>query len=441
MDKQLINESIIAIDFGNSFCKVSIRLNGVNVASTLLRDDSYSYDEGNFCIPSVFGYLRNSNRFLFGTDALRDNSADLEIIRNWKPNFFDESDQNRRDSLSQLFGHREGIDVETAAIGYFNWLRKEVSAICRNSFSIDDISSIPARITLPAFGNVANATYRLRELLEESEWNVDATFSAIHEPYANSIGVFSEGRSAIWKPDIVAGERVICEGKENEPHFGKMFGGSTFFEEFRNYALEKSDQKIHWVFVADLGGYTLDFAMFGFNLNNIQQTFSSEVKYDGLPAFARRSYPLGVMDIDELVYEKGDAISKKLMDKMFSDKDQLMLNTFHQTAYSRSQPFFLGAASIQPEIVNPALEDFLSQAAKSLDNFMAIHQYRKVDQMVLTGGGSNIPAFRQLLIDRLKPGYTHGAVGNEVIPQYSELPHDFVRGATALGGSSVYFEF
>ena len=48
--------------------------------------------------------------------------------------------------------------------------------------------------------------------------------------------------------------------------------GSTLFKAIRSFALGSGNSQppIYWVMIADLGGYTTDFAMVGFDLDNIE---------------------------------------------------------------------------------------------------------------------------------------------------------------------------
>tara|TARA_R110002096_G_scaffold147671_16_gene307703 strand:+ start:37771 stop:39120 length:1350 start_codon:yes stop_codon:yes gene_type:complete len=443
------NEQTISIDFGNSYCKVGLRIEG-NGDSQLLRDGSFSFDEGNFCIPTIVGQRKSDGIFRYGTEVLEEGSEDIKVYRNWKPLFFEDSDQASQDSLRNAL-MEDGHDVEDLALGYFTWLRRQVEPICRQNHELEDLEKLPVRITLPAFGNVARATERLEELLSESGWELCHTEQAIPEPVANAIGAFAQGRNAVWSPPQMQGGRPMpMQSDSLMPHYGTMFEDSPFLEAFRMNAMQDLDDPMHWVLVVDLGGYTLDFAMLGFDLEDLSQTFDSSALQSDPPRFARISYPLGVMDLDQMVHDALPPDQQEAMQIMNSDVDQRRLETFHRLCYSNFRPFRVGRTEIgsgsNGELVRGAVDAFAVKIQQLAEKFMDSHQFPRVDQLVLTGGGSNIPAVRKVLIDQLRPGHTHGAVNREAElgveeDVYTELGHDLVRGATATGGTSVYFEF
>ncbi len=443
------NEQTISIDFGNSYCKVGLRREG-NADSQLLRDASFSFDEGNFCIPTIVGQRISDGIFRYGTEVLEEGADDIRVYRNWKPLFFEDSEHASQDSLRSAL-LEDGHDVDDLALGYFTWLRRQIEPICRQNHELEDLEKLPVRITLPAFGNVALARERLGELLSESGWKLCTIEQAIPEPVANAIGAFAQGRNAVWRPERMQhGRPMPLNGNDLMPHYGTMFENSPFLEAFRSNALDEIDDPLHWVLVVDLGGYTLDFAMLGFDLEDLSQTFGDDALRTDPPRFARISYPLGVMDLDQMVHDALPEDQQEAMRSMNEDVDQRRLETFHRLCYSNFRPFRVGKVEIgrgeNIERVKGAVDGFSEKIRILVQKFMDTHQFPRVDQLVLTGGGSNIPAVRKVLIDQLEPGHCHGAINREAEgvmedELYTELGHDLVRGATATGGTSVYFEF
>ncbi|MEO0445758.1 MAG: hypothetical protein AAF191_06735 [Verrucomicrobiota bacterium] len=447
------NDRIISIDFGNSYCKVGLR-HEKDGASALLRDGGFNLDDGNFCIPTIIGQREKDGLFRYGTSVFEE-GAGVHVYRNWKPLFFEDSMEASQDSLRNAL-RADGHDVEELALGYFSWLRRQVAPICRQEFGISDPSEIPARITLPAFGNVSGAREKLEALLEESGWNLADVGQAIPEPVANAIGTFSQGRNAVWNPpqpgsrpqDRDAGTQVF-------PHYGRMFEGSPLLWAMQAQAKDLMEESIHWVLVADLGGYTLDFAMLGFNLEDVEdldRTFSPDSPVSDPPRFARLSYPFGVMDLDQMVYDVLPDDQQNAFRVMMSDVDQRRLETFHRRFYRHFQPMRVGRTEIgggsEIDTVKDAVDSFNHRIQELAQTFLDTYQFPKVHQLVLTGGGSNIPGVRRALIDQLEPDFTHGARNEEkpekeefLSTKYMELTHNEVRGATATGGTNVYFEF
>jgi hypothetical protein len=234
-----------------------------------------------------------------------------------------------------------------------------------------------------------------------------------------------------------------------------MFEGSPFLKALQDHSKGIWDDPIHWVLVADLGGYTLDFSMLGFRLEDpgdMEGTFGcdSAPMEEFPPRFARLSYPFGVMDLDQMVYDVLPAGKQKAIDDMVSDVDQRRLEAFHRVFYRTMEPFRIGQVTIgegsEGNDIRNAIHRFVSRIRELAQRFLDAHQFPRVNQLVLTGGGSNIPAVRRALIEQLAPGHTHAGQTeddeiSELLTNYVELGNNEVRGATATGGTSVYCEF
>jgi len=442
------NEQIVSIDFGNSYCKVGIRTQR-NGESSPISDEGFQFDESNICIPTIVGQDTRKGKFLFGTEVIAAGDG-VRVYRNWKPLFFEASTQASQDQLKDALV-ADGHDVEELAMGYFAWLKRQIEPICRLNHGIKSLSQIPVRITLPAFGAMAAAQERLSGLLKDSGWSLSDRTSTIAEPFANAIGVFSQGRNAVWNPPAMSGG-IPLPGETDDvmPHYRNMFGQSAFLEAFTDYAMSDDKDPVHWVLVADLGGYTLDFAMLGFNLEDLSHTFTTDQESGLRPLFARKSYALGVMDLDQMMHDALPADQQAAMREMNSDVEQARLETFHRMFYANFQPFRVRTTQIggngTQDQARKAMNDFSQLITRRVSQFMDAYQYDRVDQLILTGGGSNIPAVRQALIAALQPGHTHCALTQAewydcVQENFTRLEHHLVRGATGLGGTSVYFEF
>ena len=60
------------------------------------------------------------------------------------------------------------------------------------------------------------------------------------------------------------------------PHYGVMFENTGLLQVIRQ-AILADGPKVSWVMIADLGGYTLDFAMVALDLEDIDSRFVGKV--------------------------------------------------------------------------------------------------------------------------------------------------------------------
>jgi len=206
-------------------------------------------------------------------------------------------------------------------------------------------------------------------------------------------------------------------------------------------------ERTHWVFVADLGGYTTDFAMLGFDLARPDHAFEAAAS-SRRGCYAHYSEPIGIADLDRRVRAALPEEQQVAFDHMAGEIDP-RIETFHRMFYATLRPFRSGGVRLAegPEIegVRAAVEGFAAEIAASAERFLDMHQFERVDQLLVTGGGFNIPALREALVGKLdayalqrvyRPVYKE----TELPDRHARLSANLVRGATALGGASVYFE-
>ena len=182
------------------------------------------------------------------------------------------------------------LDIKFIGLGFFRWLKGFVDPVCKK-LRLGPLEEIPVRVTLPSFGSASKSELLLRDILEEAGWRIDTKMPTLPEPLANAIGTFTEGLNATHKPK---GAFQIM------PHYGLMFEKTGLLQVIRE-AILADGPKVSWVMIADLGGYTLDFAMVGLNLEDIDSRFEGMV--DGYPRTATHSEPIGVTTLDRRVGE------------------------------------------------------------------------------------------------------------------------------------------
>ncbi len=424
--------AIVTIDFGNSYSKIGIRRAPGEDAQPAT-DDSLVWDEElNICIPTAAAHAKRvgRSRWFYGVDLrkLPSNAKGVEVYRNWKPAFFDEdeSDLNAK-------------QIDAIGVGYFRWLREFIQPLMEQA-GVADMEDVQARITLPSFGSQTKAERRLIAVLNEAGWQSTEIAPSLPEPVANAIGVFSGGRNVLWQPDEYDDTLY--------PNYGKMFGGTEFFDRMGERSVD-GGPNLHWVMVADLGGYTFDCAMVGFDLTTLD--IPRNEKVGGKKRFATHSEPIGVSELDFRLREVLPADKVETLDGIIQEMDQQRLERFHKTIY-QNQDAYIARGDVrigedgEMAAIQGLVQNFADQVADLAEKFIEIHQYQRVDEVILTGGGCNIPTVRQTLCDRL----TRYRYANAYVPSMAEesLPYNYrrvepvqVRAATALGGCSVFFDY
>jgi hypothetical protein len=481
---------MLCIDFGNTYTKVALRKT-VNDRSELLKDDSLVWDEFNFCVPTVAARFTEKSKTVwrFGEEIhrLKGNERDLKVFRNWKPFFFDGDHASLvNQALPVLSGQASGaeepppgitqvawnvmkstlpkadlekieqklrgnelsegpaagipdttdMDYKELALGFFRWLHQFFDPICRKRFN-QCVRDIPVRISLPSFGSVAGAESLLDELLSETGWKPDETMPVIAEPRANAIGIFTEGQNRVNK-------------KGTSPLYPPMFGQTGLYDRMRN-AVVANGPPTAWALVADIGGYSTDFAMIGFDLTELDASLDGVI--DGRPRLAHNSWPLGITDLDRMVGERLREEKRLRLNRIIEDHNQQRLETFHSRLYGGEGRFatreaIFGDSERERADIDIAIQDFGKTVADHATQFLEIHQYDRIDDLILTGGGMMIPAVREAICHRLKlfgVRFVHlynpaGAKSISSIRTHGVDPK-LTRGATAIGGASVFFDF
>ncbi len=481
--------AMISIDFGNSYTKVAIRPDSESAAG-LMKDPSLTLDELNVCVPTLAARLGgpSSGNWSYGTDVMRhsETTAGLTVFRNWKPDFFRGSEAGptmaaARDPVPALSGaarqafrddewaamrdahgfadadrpiieamrrpkptlepipaaEETGEETRSIALGFFRWLREELVDPACKKVGLKSADGIPTRISLPSFGGATKAELLLCEILDEAGWTPDEKAPALAEPLANAIGTFTEGLNATHRPR----QRVM-------PNYGRMFASTGLLQAMRKATLADGP-KVAWAMIADLGGYTIDFAMVGLLLDDIDSRIEGEI--DGKKRSAHTSKPLGVSALDERVRRELGPAKAEAFAAIASDPDQQRLKAFHSKVYGSLRPYSLGRRGTigtgeEMHRIRDVVDDFAEEIAGYAEAFLEANQYDTIDDLILTGGGSMIPAVRKALRDRMSPyGWAKTHMYFEpaatLTARSHRLDERMLRGATALGGASVYFDF
>jgi hypothetical protein len=232
-----------------------------------------------------------------------------------------------------------------------------------------------------------------------------------------------------------------------------MFGGAELYLALRDHVLQ-GGQQFYWAMGIDVGGYTADFAMLGFDLGN-EMDGRLDGKHEERRRLATFSQPIGVSLLDMRLRDVLDPGKRDYLTEMNDDPDQRRIETFHRSVYDSLRPYDAGKYGIigqgaELDRIRGCIRDFAEEIADYAERFLEIEQYQTIDALILTGGGCNIPLVRDSLCQRLARYRRASRYAGTYVPAESEsrVPAGYhrlkpllVRGATALGGASVFFDF
>lgn len=479
---------MLSIDFGNTYTKVGLRADE-NSLTKPIQDGSLTYDPDGMCIPTLAACrtVHGKEEWLYGLDVLKaQGTENIHIFRNWKPKFFEGVEQflvgnpsasvdpgqersfwdgltneqlskflnfggpteDQRREASTVLARREqkrsspselSANTREMARGFFRWLRDFVDPHCKRK-KLGSVDSIPVRIMIPSFGvNTANATLILNEILSATGWNMAEVDPVLAEPVANMIGTLSEGRNWVWRGD---------DKRQFAPttSLGHMFRESALLRVLRD---QSQLSPIYRVMIVDLGGYTLDFAIVGFDMDS----FEIVDENTGLKDRIKRNFsqPLGVHGLDQRIREVLSAPNQQGFDRMMNDVDSTMIDRFHMRVYQEMSMYRLAGGVIGEETgektrIRETVAGFADDVAEVTKTFLQREQVAQVDELILTGGGCNIPLVRDAIRKTLQPLNLRNSYiptdGIAVSPAGTKaLSRVLVRGATALGGASVFFDY
>lgn len=442
----------LCIDFGNSFTKLALRPDR-ELPSDYLRCAELDFDRGlNLCIPTMAVRLIEGvrERWFFGVDALdvQQYTPGATFFRDWKRDFFQESESELREMFGvgvfarkrKKEGRRRGCSEEEMDVisrGFFRWLREFANRAMQDR-GLGGIGEVVTRVSIPSFALGSDEETRLLSVLSQAGFQLAPSQPTIPEPLANAIGVFSDGRN-------VPGEGGFGV------NFEEMFWGTRLSEVMRTRSVDLSGTpRIFWSLVADLGAYTLDFAMLGFSTTDPQRSLRQT--FYGRERFGIYSEPLGISHLFQKIRDTLYPAKRPIFDELIAGRLPEEQTLFFENVFMRGIPFeyrntgmVIGEGE-EGEQIRKELTVFANLAARKMRLFLDHYRYKRVDEVVFTGGGMNIPVIRDALFAVAEQfNATHGFVPSH--PE-EELPASLldridqfqVRGATALGGTSLFFD-
>lgn len=435
------NSRLVSIDLGSAYTKVAIRRNW-NAESDLLRDLPLASEEVDFCVPSVVARVREGGqtRWTIGAAAGAQTPGDgVRIYRYWKARLFstDSRGQGSRDEMGQTSQTDADDDYEQVAIEFFRGLRQSLE----QSPYGEDIAASAVRVCVPKI-DVADMDARVGGILDAAGWRPAHGRVTVYEPESNACGMFTRGRNATWYPPAAS----FTPRAGRSLHLMKMLEPEGLLQALRRMSGSFG------VLVIDIGGFTTDFGYVQFDTS-----FSSNDWHR--PTIVQQSYELGIRELDQAIYESLDEDAQREIRRLSpSQWDALKVDLY------RGAPVMLGngqqiGAGESAERTAQALRHFAERVIAVRDAFLRDHVRGPVNAQTLTGGGSMIaPLHRAVvkalatdeharvydLLDEDEPRRTltlrGGYVEEEAVEHRARRNQELVRGGSAIGGSSVFFE-
>ncbi len=439
------NRRLVSIDLGSAYTKVAIRRDW-NGEADLLRDLPLASEEVDFCVPSVVARVerRGGTRWMIGAAAAaQPPGAGIRIFRYWKARLFATGPQAQvsRDEMGQAPQGDESDDYEQVAIQFFRGLRVSLE----HSPYGDDVAGSAVRVCVPRI-DAGDMDGRVRHILDAAGWRPAHGRVTVYEPESNACGMFTRGRNATWYPPAAP----FTPRAGRSLHLVKMLEPEGLLQALRRMAGSFG------VLVIDIGGFTTDFGYVEFDTS-----FSSDDWHR--PTIIQQSYELGIRELDQAIYDSLDPDAQRAIRRLSpSEWDALKVDLYG------GRPVTLGGNGGRPRTIGggddggrtgEALRTFAERVIAVRDTFLRDHVRGPINAQTLTGGGSMIaPLHRAVvqalatdpdarvydLLDEHEPRQTlaqrGGRVDDAAVEARARRNQELVRGGSAIGGSSVFFE-
>jgi hypothetical protein len=440
------NRRLISIDLGSAYTKVAVRRDW-NGESDLLRNLPLASDEADFCVPSVVARVerRGGTRWMIGAAAgAQTPGAGIRIFRYWKARLFATGPQSRvsRDEMGQApDASPDSDDYEQVAVQFFRGLRNSLE---HSPYGVD-VAASAVRVCVPRI-DVADMDGRVGSILDAAGWRPAHGRVTVYEPESNACGMFTRGRNATWYPPAAP----FTPRAGRSLHLMKMLEPEGLLQALRRMSGSFG------VLVIDIGGFTTDFGYVEFDTS-----FSSNDWHR--PKIIQQSYELGIRELDQAIYDSLNEDAQREIRRLSpSQWDALKVDLYRGAPVTlgdvRGERLTIGGGE-DAERTAEALRRFAERVIAVRDTFIRDHVGGSVDAQTLTGGGSMIaPLHRAVvqalatdeharmydLLDEDEPTTTltlrGGRVSEQAVEARARRNQELVRGGSAIGGSSVFFE-
>lgn len=414
------NPSILSIDFGSSYTKLSVR-EGYNETATLVPGGK---GQSPWIPTVVTSIVRNGKTtWLTGEAAAsQPRTEGVATHRHWKAALFAKD----REDLTAA----EAVEL---AIRFFTSLRTTLT-------TSGELSTLPVRISVPKF-EFAGAEGVIRDILVESGWSIADGRSVLFEPETNAIGILTRARNATWMPGRVTGQ----PGPVHSIHMQQMLepGLADSFRTMRDaYA----------VLVTDIGAFTTDFGFVSFDTAFKTNDWSQ-------PTTRQQSVPIGIRNLDVAIFnllepEAQSAVRSMSTTAWENHKRQLYAGEPVRLVGTHGRPITIGSG-IEGEAIQGKIRSFSRRVIEERDKFIIELRKPILAEDVFSGGGFSIPTLRKALLKARNGVRVQDLLDVEEPmqmvfgqPRRSALEIDarirmnaqLLRGGSAMGGASVFFE-
>lgn len=434
------NRRLVSIDLGSAYTKVAVRRDW-NGESDLLRDLPLASDEVDFCVPSVVARVeaKGGTRWMIGAAAAAQAPGDgVRIFRYWKARLFStESSETQaaRDQMGQSAESFADDDYERVAIEFFRGLRESLAPSPYGT----DIASSTVRVCVPRI-DIPDMDGRVGRILDAAGWRPAHGRVTVYEPESNACGMFTRGRNATWYPPAAP----FTPRAGRSLHLVKMLEPEGLLQALRRMSGSFG------VLVIDIGGFTTDFGYVQFDTS-----FSTDDWHR--PTIVQQSYELGIRELDQAIYDRLDEDAQREVRRLSpSEWDALKVDLYRGVPVTLGNGRRIGGDDGR---TTEALRAFADRVIAVRDTFLRDHVRGPINAQTLTGGGSMIaPLHRAVvqalgtdedarvydLLDEDEPRRTLGQRGgtatDDAVEERARRNQELVRGGSAIGGSSVFFE-
>lgn len=328
---------------------------------------------------------------------------------------------------------RRLLNARGATYHYMKWLRERVLAACAKLPNrVLRYEEIPVRVAVPALGSPGELAghpgcKHLREAIELAGWRFDDR-PFVSEPESNAIGILTKGANALTP-------------KKRKINFREMFSRGPLVTVLAG----DPHHPTYRALVIDVGAFTTDFAALSINTGGKLTDASDGAGFVAVP----RSVPFGVSNLDAAVRAALPDDKRAALEALSrKDFEAFQVNAYVEgVGYRFERTKIVGGEADRPAVLK-CLGTFADRLAAEAQAFcLQLGPPASMQELILTGGGCNIPAVRDALMGAVKsaggfvkthaPDVRPGKTGS---PLVDRLDVPSTRGASALGGASIYFE-
>jgi hypothetical protein len=469
-------DCVFCIDFGSAYTKVSLRP-AAQDSATLLKCDDSSVLQWAPTVAAV-EWAGSEQKWLFGYAAADVKpSATVTVLSNFKKDLFATASAEapssppletllRSQDFNELAAKHGVLPPEIAALRsflasaralagtrpnggppaserrlnnakiattqYLKWLRGRILAVCGTLPNrVLRYEDIPARLAVPALGGAAELASqpgcrRLREAAEQAGWKLDEQ-PFVSEPEANALGVLTHGTNALTP-------------KKKKINFREMFSRGPLITVLAG----DKHHPTYRALIIDVGAFTTDFASLWVDTKGRSADTSDGAGF----AVTHHSVAIGMTNLDaEVLNALAEDKRAALSGLARRDFEGFQNGVYADGIGYRAKGRVIGGEADRPA-VQKCISNFTGRLAAETAAFcQQLGPAASMQELILTGGGSNIPAVRDALLVAAQAagGFVKTHAPNlrpehAPSPLVDRLDTPLSRGASALGGASVYFE-